>query len=141
MEESLKSARWVHLVLIGVCAAIALFAASPRETDRYLSARDELEALRLLNLPDLIAYEKNLINRRASTLVWLQPQALFPNGRISTSLTPIDLFPFSSDEAAAKHLRDAGTIEDSLHSLEHYIGPLSIFPMSMTKASKNFCRG
>src|SRR5437868_52679 len=112
MEESLKSARSAHLVLIGVCAAIALFAASPRETDRYLSARDELEALRVLDLSDLVIYEKKLINSRAATLGWLQLQALFPSGRITTSLLPIDLFPFSSDESAAKHLHDSGTIED-----------------------------
>lgn len=112
MEESLKSARSVHLVLIGVCAAIALFAALPRETDKYLNARTELEALRMIDLADFVRHQKNLIIAHVSPVAWLQPQLLFPNGKIKTSLSPFDLFPFQLDEPAVKGLQEGAAIEE-----------------------------
>jgi hypothetical protein len=53
-----------------------------------------------------------LITTRVSSVPWLQPQALFPKGRITTSLSPFDLFPIVFDELAVKRLQDGAPIEE-----------------------------
>jgi len=66
VEEFLKSARSVYLVLVGVCAAIALFAASPREVERYISAKNDLHAVRAINFAVFLEYERGLVAAEAS---------------------------------------------------------------------------
>lgn len=112
MEETLKSIRSVHLVMIGVCAAIALFAASPREIDRYAHAQKELVALREIDLTDLKLHVGNVIAAKVAHLPWLQPGTLFPLGKITASLRPLDLFPVRFDETAIRRLQDGAALEE-----------------------------
>jgi hypothetical protein len=133
IEESLKSARSVYLVLMGVCAAIALFAASPRDVERYSKASRELRTIRALDFADFVRYEQGLIATNAARISWLQPAVLFPKGRIVASLSPLDLFPavFAGDPKDGK-INQVLDFFDTKH-------PVKVFmPNEQDSVFKNF---
>jgi hypothetical protein len=138
VEESLKSARSVHLVLFASCAAVALFAASPRQIDKYVKAREELEALRAIDLGELVGYENELIIRHTSSVEWLKPSNLFPGGYITASMRPEDLFPITYDAPAAKTLPNEGTIEDWLKFFDSKHPVSIVIPNPKDQAFREF---
>src|ERR1043165_6648844 len=97
VEDTLKSSRSVHLVLVGVSATVALFAASPREVEKYLDAKRDLIVLRQADFKDFVRHERLLVESEALNLEWLGPDTLFPSGRIIASLSPFDLFAVTYD--------------------------------------------
>jgi hypothetical protein len=126
MEETLKTVRAVNLALIAVCAAIAIFAASPRKTDIYTHAKVELEALRELDLSDFANQVSSKVSAAIANLSWLQPHTLFGNGRIVASLSPFDLFPVRWGEPMISQLR-AGAPLDEWFKFFDSAHPVAVF--------------
>lgn len=111
MEETLKSVRSIHLVVIGLCVAIAIFAASPR-SDIYGKAKAELEALREVRLEELRAEIERDVRKLTDDLPWLEPATLFPNGQVLPSLSPAALFHIRYNESAVAKLEAGAPLED-----------------------------
>jgi hypothetical protein len=135
VEELLKSARSVYLVLIGVCAAVALFAASPREVQKYVNAQKCLNTLRMIDFGDFVHHEQDLLQTATSKLSWLQPPELFPNGRIETSLSPLDLFSVTYGPDPSQ-----GTVDELLKFFETKHPVKILLPDEQDAAFKDFLR-
>lgn len=129
MEETLKSVRSIHLVLAGVCAAIAIFAASPRQIGAYSRAKKELEALRQLDLEDLRREIKEEVQERLpGSLPWIKPSSLFPAGKITASLSPLDLFRIRSSQATLTRLEAGAPLEEWLKFFDTPLVIIAVVP-------------
>lgn len=61
MDDCLQNSRFIHLVLIGICATIIIFAISPRQTDVYASSINELRQLESLDMNNLHSYVRQAV--------------------------------------------------------------------------------
>jgi hypothetical protein len=61
MDDCLQNARFIHLVIIGICATIIVFAISPRQTTTYGAAIRELKQLEGLDLNALHSYVRQAV--------------------------------------------------------------------------------
>jgi hypothetical protein len=61
MDESLKTVRLIHQLLIGVSAAIIAFGLSPDKAKQYQASLKELAALRQLSMDDYVSFARRLV--------------------------------------------------------------------------------